>query len=501
MTNGMTFMWLRKSALICGVAMVSACSVGPDYERPTMAVPAAYKEAANAPEGWKTSMPSDHADRGAWWSVYDDPVLDGLERQVEINNYNLKSSEAAYRQAVAVIRSAQAGFFPTLSLAPSVTRSQSATSSGSSSAARSPARTTYQLSGEASWELDLWGRIRRTVESDVASAQASAGDLANAKLSAQATLATSYFQLRVSDELKRLLDRTVEAYGKSLQITRNQYAAGVASRSDVVQAETQLKSTQAQAINVGVTRAQLEHAIAVLVGKAPAEFSIAPAELARSVPVSPVGVPSTLLERRPDIAAAERRVALANAQIGVAIAAYYPTLTLSGSYGYSSSAVSSLLQTAHRAWSLGPSLAQTLFDGGLRSAQVEEARASWDESVATYRQTVLTAFQQVEDELSALQILEQQAAVQAEAVESAREAERLMLNQYKAGTVAYTDVVTTQTSALSNEQTALTILENRLTASVTLIQALGGGWEMSQLPADPQGEEFGPAVKQGKAGE
>lgn len=423
-------------------------------------------------------------------------MLDSLERQVEVSNQNLQAAEAAYRQATAVVRAARAGYFPTLSASASVTRAQAAVSSGgrsggsSSGSVSSKPHTTYAVGGSASWDIDVWGRIRRTVESDVATAQASAGDLASAQLSAQATLAVSYFQLRVADELKRLLDASVAAYAQSLQITRNQYASGVASRADVVQAETQLKSTQAQAINVGVIRAQLEHAIAVLIGKAPADFALPPAKLASSAPVMPAGVPSTLLERRPDIAAAERRVAAANAQIGVAIAAYYPDLTLTGSLNYASAAVGGLLKTSNQVWSFGPQLSQILFDGGLRAAQVEQARAGWEASAANYRQTVLVAFQQVEDQLAALDVLERQAAVQAEAVRSAQEAERLVLNQYKAGTVAYTNVVTVQTAALANEQTALTILENRLIASVTLIQALGGGWDLSQLPQDPTGNEF-----------
>jgi len=489
---------MMKTALaLAGLGLLTACSVGPDYETPTMDIPAVYKE-AKAQDGWKQGQPLDHMDRGAWWAVYDDPVLDALARQVEVSNQTLKASEAAYRQAVAVIQAARASYFPTLTFTPSVTRSQgsSASSGGSSSSApisRPPVRTTYDVGGNASWDIDVWGRIRRTVEADTASAQASAGDLAAAKLSAQATLVTSYFQLRVADELKRLLDASAAAYAQSLQITRNQYASGVASRADVVQAETQLKSTQAQAINVGVTRAKLEHAIAVLIGKAPAEFAIAPAKLATNVPEMPSGVPSALLERRPDIAAAERRVAAANAQIGVQVAAFYPDLTLSGALSYAGTSTTGLIQTAHRVWSVGPALSQILFDGGLRSAQVEEARANWEQSTATYRQTVLTAFQQVEDQLAALDVLKRQADVQDEAVRSAQEAEKLVLNQYKAGTVAYTNVVTVQTAALANEQNALTILENRLLASVSLIQALGGGWEASQLPAEPQDDEF--AVK------
>lgn len=487
---------LKRMLTLAGLGLVSACTVGPDYQAPAMAVPTAYKEvAARAQDGWRPGHPQDHIDRGAWWAVYDDPLLDDLERQVEVSNQTLKASEAAYRQAVAVIRASQSGLLPTLTATPSVTRLQGASGSsgGSASAGRSggsPARTVYSVGADASWDIDVWGRIRRTVEADVASAQASAGDLSSARLSAQAALATAYFQLRVADELKRLLDASAAAYARSLQITRNQYASGVASRADVVQAETQLKSTEAQTINVGATRAQLEHAIAVLIGRAPADFSLPPGRLPAAIPEMPPGLPSALLERRPDIAAAERRVAAANAQIGVTTAAFYPALNLTGALTFAGSQLGGLFQTANRVWSVGPQLSQVLFDGGLRSAQLDEATAAWEQSTANYRQTVLTAFQQVEDQLAALEVLKRQAAVQAEAVRSAQEAERLVLNQYKAGTVAYTNVVTVQTAALSNEQAALTILENRLLASVGLIQALGGGWDISHLPADPKGDEF-----------
>jgi len=468
----------KSVPVICllGSAMLGGCTVGPDYTAPKMDIPAGFKEAA---DGWKPGTPQDMSERGPWWSVYQDPVLDGLERQVEISNQTLKASEAAFRQADAVVRAAQAGLWPSLDLNGSETRAQTA---ASSSSGQRLTRTTYSAGLSASWDLDIWGKIRRTVESDTALAQASADDLAAAKLSAQSTLAISYFQLRAADELKRLLDRSAEAYAQSLRIAQNQYAAGFAGRADVVQAQTQLRSTQAQAINAGLQRAQLEHAIAVLTGQAPATFHLDPADMPQAVPVTPVLVPSTLLERRPDIAGAERRVAAANAQIGVAMAAFYPDLSLSAALTYSGTAASGLFSAANRVWSLGPKLSQSLFDAGLREAQTDEARAAWDKSTATYRQTVLTAFQQVEDQLAALDILQRQAAIQSEAVQSAHEAERLMLNQYRAGTVAYTNVVSVQTATLSNEQTALTILQNRLVASVGLIQSLGGGW---QVPSQP----------------
>lgn len=479
----------RAAGVVVAVTTLAGCAVGPDYQRPTAPMSEAFKEQgeAEASSGlWKAGEPQDEASRGTWWRIYGDAALDGLESQVAVSNQTLKASEAAYRQALAVTDAARASFFPTLSLDASGTRAKSLASSRTTSgSANSVVSNAYSTSLGASWEPDLWGRIRRTVESNEASAEASAADLASAQLSAQATLATDYFELRSEDALARLLEATVAAYSQSLQITRNQYATGVAARADVAQAETQLAQTQAQLVNVGVLRAQLEHAIAVLIGKPPAEFSIVADETFPSVPVLPVGVPATLLERRPDIAASERLVAAANAQIGVAIAAYFPTLTLTGSSGFSASTLGSLLQASNNVWSVGPQLALTVFDAGARSAQVEEARASYDQTVANYRQTVLTGLQQVEDELAALRILARQAEVQDQAVTSAEEAERLVLNQYKAGTVAYTSVVTAQATALSNKQTALTIAQNRLTASVTLIEALGGGWDRGQLAPHP----------------
>jgi len=342
----------------------------------------------------------------------------------------------------------------------------------------------YVLPLDMSWEVDVWGKVRRTVESSVATAQASAAELEATRLSLLAELATDYFQLRVLDDQQRLLDDTVAAYQKSLDLTENQYKVGVAARSDVVQAETQLKSTQAQAIDNGVQRAELEHAIAVLIGKPPADFSIASTKIKFTIPVIPPGMPSTLLERRPDIAQAERQMAASNAQIGVAKSAYYPSLTLSGSAGYQSTTFSNIISAPNFFWSVGPALAETLFDAGARSAQVEEARAAYDASVANYREVVLAGFQEVEDNLAALRILEQEAQVQDEAVKAAEESVQIALNQYKSGTVSYLNVVTAQTAALTNERTALTVLSNRLTANVTIIKALGGSWDTSQLPSD-----------------
>ena len=464
-------------AALSAASLLGACTVGPDYKRPPAPVPAAYKEA----EGWKVAEPKEAGLGGPWWAPYNDPVLDALVQQVQISNQTLKASEAAYRQSLAVLRQARSGLFPVVTVNPSAQRSQT----GGGTTREPVVQNRYDVSTLASWDLDLWGRIRRSIESNEASAQASAADLAAARLSLQATLATDYFELRVADQLKRLLDATVDDFTRSLQITRNQHAAGIAALSDVITAQTQLETARAQAINVGVQRAQLEHAIAALIGKPPADFSIAPATLTREVPVIPTGVPSTLLERRPDIASAERQMAAANAQIGVAVAAYYPDITLSGSFGYAA-AMGPLFAASNQLWSFGATIAETIFDGGLRDAQVEAARAAYDQAVANYRQTVLTAFQQVEDQLVALRILEQQAAVVDAAVRDAREAVRLTLNEYQAGTVAYTTVITAQTTALSNEQNALTVHQNRLVASIALIQALGGGWSTEQLSIGPQ---------------
>jgi NodT family efflux transporter outer membrane factor (OMF) lipoprotein len=470
-------------------ATLTACTVGPDYQRPPAIVPASFKE-----DGWKIGEPKDTINRGAWWSVYDDPVLDRLEREIDISNQTLKASEAAYRQSRALVSEARAGLFPTVTGTGAADRSGfGGRGSSSSRGSGSGGQTFYSVQATGTWDLDVWGRIRRLVEGDVANAQASAADLASARLSAQALLATDYFFLRIADEQKRLLDTDAEGFARSLQIARNQYAVGVASASDVAIAETQLLSTQAQSIAVGSQRALLEHAIAVLVGKPPADFAVAPISLTTRIPVIPAGVPSTLLERRPDIARAERLMAAANAQIGVAEAALYPDITLSASYAYQGFNLGTLIQAANKVWSVGPQLTQTLFDGGLRSAQIDQARAVYDQNVALYRETVLTGFQQVEDELSTLRILAQQAEVQANAVKSAQLAERLTLNQYLAGTVNYTTVVTAQATALANQLTALGILQTRLAASVALINALGGGWDASELPGAAQIKEGAPA--------
>jgi NodT family efflux transporter outer membrane factor (OMF) lipoprotein len=464
-------------------ALFLASCVGPNYHRPSAPVPQRFKEA----EGWKPAEPREVASGSHWWSVFDDATLDGLEKQIDISNQTLKASEAAWRESVALVSEARAQFFPVIGVTASGTRSGGPgagvanVAAGAAAAAQSHPKNQFELTGTGSWDLDVWGKIRRTLESNVANARASEADLAAARLSAQATLATDYIELRVADEQQHLLDETVEAYKRSLDITQNQYKVGVVAKADVITAETQLDGAESQQIAIGVTRATLEHAIAVLIGKAPGDFALPPASFGTLVPVVPAGVPSTLLERRPDIAGAERRMAAANAQIGIAIAAYFPDLTLSGSFGYASSVASNLVKAPNNLWSFGGTAADTLLDFGARPAQVRLARAAYDAAVANYRQTVLAAFQQVEDELATLRILEQQVQVQDQTVKSANLAVQLTLNQYKAGTVAYTSVITAQTIALADAQTLLNIRQSRLVASVALIEALGGGWSAGSL--------------------
>ena len=466
----------RRNLLALAIAslMLSGCAIGPDYVRPAMAVPAAYKEQGD----WKQAEPKDELIRGKWWQVFGDAQLNALAEQVDVSNQNLKAAEAKYRQATALAQSARAGLLPTISANASSTRSRAAPAR---SGGASSTTTSHSLTANANWELDLWGRIRRQVESSSASAEASAADLEGVRLSLQSELAISYFQLRVSDQQKQLFDDTVAAYEKSLELTKNRYNVGVAAKSDVIQAEAQLKSTVAQAIDLGVQRAQLEHSIAVLIGKAPGGLSLAHEQFTLKMPVMPVGLPSTLLERRPDIAGAERRVIAANAQIGVAKAAWFPALSLSASGGYASPTLADWISAPNRFWSMGPQLALTLLDFGKRSAATDQAVASWEQTVATYRETVLEGLQEVEDNLAALRILEQEAAVQDDAVRAARESVVLTINQYKAGTVSYLNVVTVQASQLSNERTAVSLLGRRLTAAVGLIRALGGGWNAAEL--------------------
>jgi NodT family efflux transporter outer membrane factor (OMF) lipoprotein len=477
--GSMKSMCMIACGLVAAAALVllGGCMVGPDYVRPPAPTAAAFKEAGD----WKPAQPRDAASRGKWWEIFGDAKLNALIEQVNVSNENVRVAEARLRQAEAVVEQARAGLWPTLGVTASVTRSRSPNVAGAVTNTTAPVNV-FNLPLTASWAPDLWGSVRRNIESTVANAQASAANVANARLLAQAQLAIDYFQLRVLDTRRQLLETSVAAYQKSLDLTRNRYNAGVAARVEVVLAETQLKSTQAQAIDVGVQRAQFEHAIAILIGKPPAELSIPAEQLAVAIPDIPAGLPSQLLERRPDIAAAERQMAAANAQIGVAKAAYFPSLTLSASTGFRTNSPPDWFTIPSRFWSVGPALAETLFDGGVRRAVSLQAQAAYDANVATYRQTVLTAFQQVEDNLAALRILEQEASAQDDAVKAARQSTELTLNQYKSGTVNYLNVIIVQAAQLNNEGNAVSVLGQRLAAAVTLVQALGGGWSAAEPP-------------------
>jgi NodT family efflux transporter outer membrane factor (OMF) lipoprotein len=476
----------RGLAYACAGALLSACAVGPNYHRPAMPpAPESFKEVGD----WKPSEPADALSRGPWWEIFHDDVLNQLEAQVEVSNQNVRAAVASYEEAQALLSEARAGYWPTVSLNAARTRTVTGSSQGggptggtsSFGAVFGRPQTTSSIGVRGDWTIDLWGEIRRTVESSRANSQASAAALASAKLSAQASLATAYFQLRTQDQLQIILNDIVNAQQESLKITENRYRVGVAAKADVVSAQTQLLGSQSQQINSQIPRATLEHAIAVLVGQSPSTFSQGSAPMRADVPSVPPGVPSQLLERRPDVAQAERKVAAANAQIGVAETAWFPSLSLTGSLQYSGGTLSRLIRASNRIWSIGPEIAATVFDGGLRRAQVKAAKAEYEIGVDDYRQTVLAGFQNVEDDLVSLRVLEKQAAVENEAVKAAREAETLTLNQYKAGTVPYSSVISAQTARLNAEQTALNVLSNRLQASVALIQDLGGGWDAAQL--------------------
>jgi NodT family efflux transporter outer membrane factor (OMF) lipoprotein len=457
---------------VVAASLVAACAVGPDYVRPEVEVPAAYKEGS----GWKVAEPRPVDSRRPWWESYGDETLNGLIVSANAANQSIRQAEAQYRQAKAITDAARAGFFPVVGAGVSASR-------GTSSITGRDV-TSYGASLNASWQPDFWGGVRRAVESGEAGAAASADDLAAARLSIQTAVAEDYLQLRYVDVQRELYANTVAAYARALQLTQAQYAAGVALRSDVALAQTQLKTAQAQGVDLDAQRAQLEHAIAILTGRPPASFTlaaVAPADKFQArMPAIPLSLPSELLEGRPDIAAAERRAAAANANIGVAKAAYYPSLSLSAGGGLSAGTVAMLLDTPSRAWSLGAALAQTVFDGGLRRAHTAQAVAAFDIAVAQYKQTVLNGFQQVEDDLATLSVLDRETALQDEAVSAAQLAERLALAQYRGGTASYLSVVTAQTLALSNERTAVQLRSRQLTTSVALIAATGGGWS----PAD-----------------
>lgn len=463
----------RRLASLCLFSvLLGGCAVGPTYERPAAPVPAAFKEARD----WVPATPADAIDRGEWWTLFGDPLLNELASAVEVSNQNVAAAAAAYAQARALVREQRASLFPVVSLDGGVTRSGGGASTAASTGS-SRSSNNVQLAIGGTWEPDVWGRLRAGVGSATASAQASAADLASATLSAQGELATNYLSLRQADTQAALLRDTIAGYQRALQIARNRYAAGVAPKSDVLQAETQLANAQADEAGLQRQRAQLEHAIAVLIGKAPGDFTLAPADWNPVVPQVPVGVPSTLLQRRPDIAAAERRVAAANEQIGIARSAYFPSIGLSASYGSSGSRVSDLFSAGNALWALGLSVAQTVFDAGAIGARVEGARAAHDEATARYRQAVLAAFQDVEDQLSAAQVLARQLELRRQASQAADEAEALQLNRYRAGQISFSEVVSAQVSALSARRALVQAQADRQTAAVALIQALGGGWQ------------------------
>ena len=464
-------------ALGIAALLLVGCTVGPKYVRPATDVPSGYKESGD----FKQAQPSDAIAKGKWWEVYGDPQLNALEEQVNVSNETLKAAQQQFLEARAALRIARAGYYPTISvgaLAAGNRQSQNRALYGASSPVT---YADYQLPVDATYEPDVWGRVRRTVEAARSEVQASAADLANVQLSLQAELALDYFQLRGLDSQKQLLDSTVAAYQKALELTQSRYTGGIASAVDVAQAQTQLETTRAQDVDVSVQRAAFEHAVAVLIGKLPAEFTQPASPLNDPPPPVPPGLPSELLERRPDIAAAERRVQEANAQIGVARAAYFPVFSITGSGGFESQAISTLLNGPSGFWSLAGSAAELVFEGGQRRGASEQARAAYDQSVDNYRQTTLSAFQEVEDNLAALRILEQEAKTEGGAVAAAEHSLDLSNSRYKGGVASYLEVTTAQSAALGDERAAVDILTRRVVASVLLIKALGGGWNASQI--------------------
>jgi NodT family efflux transporter outer membrane factor (OMF) lipoprotein len=455
------------------------CLKVPEYQRPAAPAPRSYKE--DPPAGWKEAQPADGTLRGNWWEIFGDPALNALEEQVNISNQNVLQAEAQFREAKAAVRIARTALFPLVSSSPSVAASQSSSRLSSRAGSSSPVGT-YDIPVSASYTADVWGSIHRSIAASANTAQSTAALLENARLLYQSELALDYFQLHGLDGDAALLQQTAQSYQEYLSLTRVRYAGGVASDSDVAQAETQLYTTQAQFTDVQVQRSQLEHAMAILIGKPPADLSIPHTPIQSTPPQIPVGLPSALLERRPDIAEAERQAAAANQQIGIAKAAFYPALTFAASAGLQSTSFINWITWPSRFWTIGPQLAQILFDAGKRTAQVEQAQAGYDAIAAAYRETVLTAFQQVEDNLAALRVLANEAAVLAQAVKSAQRSVTVSTAQYKAGTASYLQVITVQSIALQDERSAVDVQTRRMTASVLLIEALGGGWNVSKLP-------------------
>jgi NodT family efflux transporter outer membrane factor (OMF) lipoprotein len=460
----------------------SGCVIGPPYQRPVAQAPVALKEMAGNDQ-WKMATPSDDLPKGKWWEVFGDPQLNQLEELVNINNQNLKQAEAQFRQARALVALNRANYYPSISTTPAITQTSVGPNTGRGAAGTSQS---FSLPADVTWEPDLWGRVRLSVENAVSNAQVSAADLENVRLSQQALVATDYFSLAADDMQQAVLRDTIEAYQQNLKLTTDRFNGGVASRSDITLAQTQLSGARAQSTDLRVLRAQYEHAIATLTGQPPVSLDIDITRIGAApapIPAIPMAVPSQLLERRPDIAASERLVAAANANVGLAEAAFYPTLTLSANPGLLASSLASLFTYASRTWSAGPALSETLVDFGRRRAQLEGARAAYDATVAAYRQTVLSAFQEVEDDLASLRYLAEEAGLQQEAVAAATQSLSLENDRYKAGTDSYLNVITTQTILLSDQQNAVAILQRRMIAAVDLIKALGGGWDASTLPS------------------
>jgi NodT family efflux transporter outer membrane factor (OMF) lipoprotein len=478
------------SALIVAVfcAMLAGCNVGPKYLPPAMTAPPAYKESPaqfNEADGWTVAQPQDAALRGKWWEIYNEPELNALEDQLNIDNQNIRQAFENFMEARALVREARSHYYPTVSVGGSYTRSRTSSNVGSSASGGEQTQL-FSLPADVSWEPDLWGKVRNTVRASQYAAQLSAADLENERLTEQASLAQYFFEIRGQDALQQILNDTVAADKKALEVVRSAYDTGVADQISVVEAQTTLESAQSAAINIGIARAQYEHAIALLIGKPASAFSIPVEPRTSAPPPIPVGLPSQLLERRPDVAAAERNMAAANAQIKVAYTAYYPALTLSATGGMESSAIKNLLDWPSRFWSVGPSVSETVYDGGLRRATVNQYIATYNANVAAYRQSVLTAFQQVEDSLAAVRILSQQVLRQQEAVNSSQIFLKLELGRYETGIDPYIDVITAQTTLLANQQSLTNLQVQEMTASVQLIEALGGGWDRSQLPTPAQ---------------
>ena len=471
---------MLRGAIAAAVAalLCSSCMIGPKYQKPAAITPPALKELAGNDQ-WKMATPSDELIKGNWWEIFSDPQLNRLEELVQPNNQNVKQAEAIYREARALVNLNHANYYPTIGSTPSLTQTDTGKNSGRAGGTSQQ----FSLGAAASWEPDLWGRVRLSVENATDIAQSDAALIQNVLLAQQALLAADYFALAANDMQQAVLKESIDAYQKNLQLTQDRFRFGVASRSDITLAQTQLAGAQAEAADLQVTRAQFEHAIAMLTGQAPSSLTVAAAQIAAPPPPIPVAIPSLLLERRPDIASSERQVAAANANVGIAQTAFYPTLTLSANMGFLSTNLADLFSYASRTWSAGPSISQTLFDFGRRGAQLQVTEAAYDETVASYRQTVLSAFQEVEDDLSSLRHLAEEAVIQDQAVKAAQEALALELERYRAGTDSYINVITTQNIALGDQLTAVAILQRRMAAAVDLVKAVGGGWDSSTLPS------------------